>query len=93
VRPVFAEIGRALNDLDGQVKLTADFGRFATLSDMLHEFPHVLGVRCDAGGCGGRTSFATTGEYDGVRFEEASPGYPRGWRRRTAGPNPIRRIL
>ncbi|WKT99159.1 metallophosphoesterase [Micromonospora soli] len=32
-------------------------------------------------------------EYDGVRFEEVSLGYPREWRRRGGEPRPMRRIL
>ena len=41
----------------------------------------------------GHLHIPRTTEYDGVRFEEVSLGYPREWRRRTAEPNPIRRIL
>jgi hypothetical protein len=62
IRPVFAEIGSYLNDQGGYVKLTPDFGRYAALSDMLREItPHVLGIACEAGGCGGKTSYTTTG--------------------------------
>jgi len=32
-------------------------------------------------------------EYDGVRFEEVSLGYPREWGRRGGDPDPMRRIL
>jgi 3',5'-cyclic AMP phosphodiesterase CpdA len=32
-------------------------------------------------------------QYDGVRFEEVSLGYPREWRRRNTEPAPVRQIL
>jgi 3',5'-cyclic AMP phosphodiesterase CpdA len=41
----------------------------------------------------GHLHIPVTLEYDGVRFEEVSLGYPREWQRRSAAPNPIRRIL
>ncbi|NUR69265.1 MAG: metallophosphoesterase [Hamadaea sp.] len=31
--------------------------------------------------------------YEGVRFEEVSLGYPREWKRRTADPQPLRRVF
>ncbi len=62
IRPIFAAIGDCLNSQDGYIKLTPDFGRYASLSDMLREFtPHVLGIACEIGGCGGKTSYSTTG--------------------------------
>ena len=62
LRPIFSSIGDFLNDQDGMIKLTPDFGRYSPLSDVLHEFtPHVLGVRCEIGGCGGKTSYTTSG--------------------------------
>lgn len=51
---VLAEVGTLLNDLDGTVKLTPDFGRYAGLADLLHRHTsQVLGVGSDKGGCGG----------------------------------------
>jgi 3',5'-cyclic AMP phosphodiesterase CpdA len=42
----------------------------------------------------GHLHIPLTLEYDGVRFEEVSLGYPREWRRRTPSPPyPVRRIL
>jgi 3',5'-cyclic AMP phosphodiesterase CpdA len=42
----------------------------------------------------GHLHIPVTLEYDGVRFEEVSLGYPREWRgRRTQPPNPLRDIL
>jgi hypothetical protein len=62
IAPIFQEIGVFLNKRGGDIKLTPDFGRFAGLSDLLAEFtPHVLGIRCEAGGCGGKSSYSTSG--------------------------------
>lgn len=59
---IFEEIGAELNQHGGVVKLTPDFGRFAGLADILARFtPHVLGIRCEDGGCGGKSSYAATG--------------------------------
>ena len=59
---VFEPLGEMLNEQDGRVKLTPDFGKYAGVADMLHQFtPHVLGVHCDAGGCGGKASYSATG--------------------------------
>ncbi|GIF15016.1 3',5'-cyclic AMP phosphodiesterase CpdA [Actinoplanes teichomyceticus] len=41
----------------------------------------------------GHLHIPRTTQYDGVRFEEVSLGYPREWRRRGDRPEPIRRIL
>ena len=41
----------------------------------------------------GHLHIPLTLEYDGVRFEEVSLGYPREWRRRPFPPEPVRRIL
>jgi hypothetical protein len=62
IRPVFAQLGAYLNGADGRIKLTPDFGRYAGLADLLHlHTPHVLGIRCEYGGCGGKASYSTTG--------------------------------
>ena len=51
-----------LNQQGGKIKLTPDFGRFAGLADMLYQFtPHSLGIRCEEGGCGGKSSYSATG--------------------------------
>jgi len=41
----------------------------------------------------GHLHIPRTGEYDGVRFEEVSWGYPREWERRGPAPRPPRQIL
>jgi 3',5'-cyclic AMP phosphodiesterase CpdA len=41
----------------------------------------------------GHLHIPLTLEYDGVRFEEVSLGYPREWRRRDNPPEPVRRIV
>ncbi|WP_336317613.1 hypothetical protein [Streptomyces lavendofoliae] len=70
---IFEPLGELLNSLDGKVKLTPDFGKFAGVSDLLHEFtPHVLGIHCDSGGCGGKASYSATGvtaAYETLEFE------------------------
>lgn len=59
---IFESIGQVLNKENGRIKLTPDFGRFADLSDILAKFtPHVLGVSAKDGGCGGKSSYTTTG--------------------------------
>lgn len=59
---IFEQIGGYLNREQGRVKLTPDYGRFAGLADLLAQFtPHVLGIRCEDGGCGGKSSYAATG--------------------------------
>jgi hypothetical protein len=62
ISEVFKVIGDLLNEHQGLVKLTPDFGRFAGLADVLARYtPHVLGIRCEDGGCGGKSSYAATG--------------------------------
>jgi hypothetical protein len=59
---VFQPLGALLNRLDGRVKLTPDFGKYAGMADLLYEFtPHVLGVSRDLGGCGGKSTYSATG--------------------------------
>jgi hypothetical protein len=61
-RQIFAPIGKQLNQMGGILKLTPDFGRFAGLADVLAEFTeHSLGISCNKGGCGGKSSFTATG--------------------------------
>ena len=60
--PLFSKIGALLESLRGRIKLTPDFGRFASVSDFLARYTeHVLGIACPAGGCGGKASYTTTG--------------------------------
>lgn len=62
ILPIFNCIGEYLNQQSGKIKLTPDFGRFAGLADMLHQFtPHSLGIQCEKGGCGGKSSYSATG--------------------------------
>jgi hypothetical protein len=62
ISEIFKVIGKLLNEHKGVVKLTPDFGRFAGLADILARYtPHVLGIRCEDGGCGGKSSYAATG--------------------------------
>ncbi len=59
---ILACIGESLNALEGRVKLTPDFGKNAGLADLLLRFtPNVLGISCRHGGCGGKSSYSTTG--------------------------------
>lgn len=62
VSPIFQSIGEYLNKHEGYLKLTPDFGRFAGLADLLNRFTdHSLGICCEKGGCGGKSSYSTTG--------------------------------
>jgi hypothetical protein len=62
ISQIFLDVGELLNEHGGIVKLTPDFGRFAGLADILARFtPHVLGISCEDGGCGGKSSYAATG--------------------------------
>lgn len=62
IEPIFSKIGEVLNRREGKIKLTPDFGHFANLSNVLYQFtPHVLGISCAVGGCGGKTSYTSTG--------------------------------
>lgn len=69
IEVLFAEVGRLLQERDGKIKLTPDFGKFAGVSDILYRFtPHVLGIRCEDGGCGGKASYTTTGIIAGLDY-------------------------
>ena len=62
ISPIFQRIGEFLNQEQGKIKLTPDFGRFAGLADILNQFtPHSLGIGCEQGGCGGKSSYSATG--------------------------------
>jgi hypothetical protein len=62
IKPIFACIGKELDNREGMIKLTPDFGHFADLSDVLYEFtPHILGINRANGGCGGKTAYSSTG--------------------------------
>lgn len=65
---VLEAIGCALNEVEPEIRLTPDFGRFAGLADVLHQYtPNVLGIACDKGGCGGKSSYSVTGVLAGAR--------------------------
>ena len=67
ISQVFRDIGEFLNTKGGRFKLTPDFGRYAGLADHLARFtPHVLGVRCVIGGCGGKASYTVSGILEGI---------------------------
>jgi hypothetical protein len=76
---VLERIGDALNQQEPRIKLTPDFGRYAGLADVLHQYTtNVLGIRCEKGGCGGKSSYSATGVLAGVgimgsRFVGAGP--------------------
>ena len=62
IASLLEHIGHALNEHEPRIKLTPDFGRYAGLADILHQYtPNVLGIACEKGGCGGKSSYATTG--------------------------------
>lgn len=64
---VLQRLSDALNAEKARIKLTPDFGRYAGLADMLHEYtPNVLGIRCERGGCGGKSSYSVTGVLAGI---------------------------
>jgi hypothetical protein len=79
IAPIFEHIGKVLNQRDGKIKLTPDFGHFAGLSDILYDFtPHILGINRENGGCGGKTSYSSTGviaalEMMGVTNDKDAP--------------------
>lgn len=59
---ILADIGNQLNEMEGKLKLTPDFGRFAGVADILNQYTnHVLGICCEHGGCGGKASYTSTG--------------------------------
>jgi hypothetical protein len=75
---IFQEIATLLNALGGRIKLTPDFGRFAGLADELAAFtPHVLGVRCAMGGCGGKASYSVTGIVSAMQCLGLADRYDR----------------
>lgn len=62
INQLFAPLGDLLNDRNGRVKLTPDFGKFAGMADVLHRHTsHVLGVNRESGGCGGKSTYSATG--------------------------------
>lgn len=68
IEQLFAALGKFLNEQNGIVKLTPDFGRFAGLADMLHvHTENVLGIACDKGGCGGKASYTSTGIIEAIK--------------------------
>ncbi len=76
---LFEQVGALLEARAGKIKLTPDFGKFSGVADILHRFtPHVLGIRREAGGCGGKASYTTTGIIAALDFINicADPGRP-----------------
>lgn len=62
VLPLFERLGAFLNQEGIDIKLTPDFGSFSGLADLLHEFTeNVLGIACEKSGCGGKSSYTSTG--------------------------------
>lgn len=62
VIPMFRELGGFLNQEGMNIKLTPDFGSFSGLADLLHGFTeNVLGIACEKSGCGGKSSYTSTG--------------------------------
>lgn len=62
LRRIFEPLGALLNATQGRVKLTPDFGKFASMADALFEYtPHALGVSRELGGCGGKSTYSATG--------------------------------
>lgn len=69
VDSMFRDLGEFLNDKNGEIKLTPDFGRFVGLADMLHKYTeNVLGVKCEDGGCGGKASYTSTGMIEAIEY-------------------------
>lgn len=69
ISPIFKAIGEFLNQNQGDIKLTPDFGRFAGLADVLYQFtPHSLGIDCEKGGCGGKSSYSATGIISAIEI-------------------------
>jgi hypothetical protein len=67
ISPIFRCIGEFLNHQQGKIKLTPDFGKFAGVTDVLNQFtPHALGIRCEDGGCGGKSSYSATGVISAI---------------------------
>jgi hypothetical protein len=67
-------VGEILNEREPKIKLTPDFGRYAGLADVLRQYtPNVLGISCEEGGCGGKSSYSVTGVLAG--FEKTAPLY------------------
>jgi hypothetical protein len=77
VASILKHLGDLLNDFEPRIKLTPDFGRYSGLADILHEFtPNVLGIACEKGGCGGKSSYATTGIIAALELLEVNCSYP-----------------
>jgi hypothetical protein len=59
---LLSNLGDALNELDGRLKLTPDFGRYSSIADELYQSSkHVLGVSSRHGGGGAKSAFTVTG--------------------------------
>lgn len=74
---LFRVIGEFLNDTAGRIKLTPDFGRYSSCADILRlHTPHVLGIRCEDGGNGGKSSYTTTGVQAAFEYLRPDPERP-----------------
>jgi tetratricopeptide (TPR) repeat protein len=69
VLAIFDPILKHLREQNGKIKLTPDFGRFAKIAGFLHtttKTPDVLGINCEDGGCGGKSSYTLVGILTGL---------------------------
>ena len=59
--PIYKAIGVRLNELEGKLKVTPDFGPNASTADVLHKYTdHVLGIREEDNGSGGKSPYSIT---------------------------------
>ena len=62
LQEILLEVGNRLEHHGGRIKLTPDFGHRAGVADDLFKHTdHVLGIRCEAGGCGSKSSYTAAG--------------------------------
>lgn len=59
--PLYETIGRRLNELEGRLKVTPDFGPNASTADIMHHYTeHVLGISAEQNGSGGKSEYSIT---------------------------------
>jgi len=69
IQGIFRELGDWLNKRKGIIKLTPDFGKYAGLADLLHTYTeNVLGIACNKGGCGGKSSYSAHGVITALEY-------------------------